>query len=153
MYASIISDCKEVTQCIVLISDLVDCAAVPDMLTLTFDPLTCNLDNTCNKVSCCVDSVFTNSTFEVVFDLNQCTRMLTLEIENLKVLIPYSEIQWGRYKKEEDKILKSLCKKTIFWGEKCINCAADSPEKQRKFLLYFVEKPSQFYLNSVVRLE
>lgn len=102
------------TQCIVLISDLVDCAAVPDMLTLTSDPLTCNLDNTCNKVSCCVDSVFTNSTFEVVFDLNQCTRMLTLEIENLKVLIPYSEIQWGRYKKEEDKILKSLRKKTIF---------------------------------------
>lgn len=138
------------TQCIELISDHVDCAAVPDMLTITPYPLTCNLDNTCNKVSCCVDSVFTNSTFEVVFDLNQCTRMLTLEIENLKVLIPYSEIQWGRYK----KIWRVwLCKKTIFLSEKCINCAADSPEKQRNFLLYFVERPSQFYLNSVVRLE
>lgn len=72
-----------------------DCAAVPDMLTLTSNPLTCNLDNTCNRVSCCINSAFTNSTFEVVFDLNRCTRMLTIGIENLKAQIPYSEIQWG----------------------------------------------------------
>lgn len=72
-----------------------DCAAVTSLSTLTSDPLNCYLDSNCNKVSCCVDSRFSSRTFEAVMDINPCTRMLTLEIEGLKAVVPWSEIKWG----------------------------------------------------------
>lgn len=115
------------------------------MLPLTSYPLTCSLDSTCNKVSCCVDSGFTNSTFEVVFDLNHCTRMLSLEIEDLKVQIPFSEIQWGKY--YYTALLLNfrnrfvIMIKLIMMHHLIIR------------VINIVEMPSNFYLNSVVRLE
>lgn len=76
---------------------IVDCAAVTGLSPLTSDPLNCHLDSNCNKVSCCVDSTFTSRTFEAVMDIDPCTRTLTLEIEDLKAVIPWSEIKWSEF--------------------------------------------------------
>lgn len=76
--------------------NFLDCTNVDSFLPLELYPLTCHLDNTCTKVSCCVDSPVINSTFEVVMDVDPCNRMLYLEIENLKTQIPFKEIKWGK---------------------------------------------------------
>lgn len=79
-----------------LLKLIVDCATVTTLSSLTSDPVNCHLDSTCNKVSCCVTSAFTSRTFETMMDIDPCTRMLTLEIEGLKAVIPWTEIRWGK---------------------------------------------------------
>lgn len=82
--------------CLGVYMNFLDCTNVDSFLPLELYPLTCHLDNTCTKVSCCVDSPVINSTFEVVMDVDPCNRMLYLEIENLKIRIPFNEIKWGK---------------------------------------------------------
>lgn len=67
------------------------------MPSLTSYPLTCEFDRNCNKVTCCVESELTNSTFEATMDINPCTKTLHLAVENLEAKIPFSEIAWGMY--------------------------------------------------------
>ena len=75
---------------------MTECTRVDSLLPLHQFPLTCNLDHTCTKVTCCVDSIVINSTFEVVMNVNPCTKMLHLWIENLKAQIPFKDIKWGK---------------------------------------------------------
>ncbi|XP_062581277.1 uncharacterized protein LOC134243073, partial [Saccostrea cucullata] len=70
------------------------CTLLNNTMSLNSHPLTCNLDNSCTRVTCCVDSPVINSTFEVFMDIDPCTRMLFLRIENLKAQIPFKDIKW-----------------------------------------------------------
>lgn len=73
-----------------------ECAAVNSSLpSLVSYPVTCNLDITCNKLLCCVQSSLTNSTFRVSFQMDPCNRTLHLSVENLHGHIPFSEFTWG----------------------------------------------------------
>lgn len=76
--------------------NFLDCTKVNSLLPLDLYPLTCNLDHTCTKVSCCVDSPVVDSAFEVVMDIDPCNRMLYIEIENLRTQIPFKDIKWGK---------------------------------------------------------
>lgn len=83
-------------QCLDVYMNFLECTNVDSLLPLKSYPLTCNLDHTCTKVSCCVDSPVVNSTFEVLMEVDPCNRMLYLEIENLKTQIPFKDIKWGK---------------------------------------------------------
>ena len=74
---------------------ITECTRVDSLPSLHQSPLTCNLDHTCTKVTCCIDSPLINSTFEVMVNVDPCNRMLHLGIENLKAHIPFKDINWG----------------------------------------------------------
>jgi hypothetical protein len=72
-----------------------DCRDVNRLMALNLYPLTCNLDNTCTGVTCCIDSLVINSTFEVMMKIDPCNRVLLMKIENLKAEIPFKDVKWG----------------------------------------------------------
>ncbi|XP_052806223.1 uncharacterized protein LOC128235441 [Mya arenaria] len=55
----------------------------------------CQLLSHCTGVRCCMTSTQTGLNFEILMDVDPCTQMLTMQIENYKKEIPLHELQYG----------------------------------------------------------
>ncbi|XP_052081234.1 uncharacterized protein LOC127719258 [Mytilus californianus] len=59
------------------------------------EPVSCNLDATCNKIRCCVNVEDLGRTMEVSLSLDHCNSILTIQLERLTEEISLIDYKWG----------------------------------------------------------
>ncbi|XP_063408925.1 uncharacterized protein LOC134692405 [Mytilus trossulus] len=70
------------------------CINNEDLTNLT-GSVSCNLDSTCNKISCCVDIENLDRTMEISLSIDHCNSRLTLQLERLSIDVSLVDYKWG----------------------------------------------------------
>lgn len=67
------------------------------LLAMDGDKISCNLESSCQGLSCAVDSPFTGRTFEFFMRLRQCDYMMEVGIERQKYNRTLKGYNWGQW--------------------------------------------------------
>lgn len=57
--------------------------------------LSCDLQHSCTAVDCCVDAYLLETSFNVIFNLDPCSKMMKIGIEMLQFDIPLEDYNFG----------------------------------------------------------
>jgi len=59
-------------------------------------PVSCAMLSSCSAVDCCIDILFLDRSFHIVFDIDMCSRKMVISIEKLKIELSVLDYNWGK---------------------------------------------------------